>query len=151
MSKVYQHKPRARDKYLGKVSSRGKVYKARFLRNKYIGRLDVASGRIYQARLGPDKYIGRVNLQDGKVYLARFGPDQYLGQVSKDGKFFLHKRLARDEYLGRITKMASYGHGGAAYLLLVLPALKEEVDPQLLDEGESEGDQSVREANSANG
>jgi hypothetical protein len=117
-----------------------KVYKIRILRNKYIGRLEVSTGRVYQARFGPDKYIGRVNLQDGKVYLAKFGPDQYIGQVGKDGKLFYHKRMARDEYLGRITKMASYGHGGAAFLLLVLPALQEEMDLQLLDEEEVEGD-----------
>ena len=140
MSKVYHHKIRARDKYLGRVKSQGKVYKARFLFNKYIGRVDVTNGRVYQARFGPDKYIGRVDLNTGKVYLARFGPDQYLGQVSRDGKFFHYKRLARDEYLGRITKMASFGHGGAAFLLLVLPSLQEEIDLSLVDEEESAGE-----------
>jgi hypothetical protein len=134
MSRVYRHKSRARDKYLGRITSQGKVYKARFILNKYIGRLDVTNGRVYQVRFGPDKYIGRVDLKDGKVYLARFGPDQYLGQVSRDGKFFHYKRLARDEYLGKITKMASYGHGGAAFLLLLLPTVKKEIDLMVAEE-----------------
>lgn len=136
MSNVYRHKSMARDKYLGRITPQGKVYKARFIRNKYVGRLDVTNGRIYQARFGPDKYIGRVDLNNGKVYEARFGPDRYLGQVSKDGKFFYHNPLARDEYLGRITRMASFGHAGAAVLLLVIPDVLEEMDLMLLDEEE---------------
>lgn len=138
MSKVYKHKPMARDQYLGRVTPKGRVYRSRFGPDKYVGSLDIGTGKVYRARFGPDQYIGRVELDSGKVYLAKFGPDQYLGRVEKDGKLFHHKRLARDEYLGRINDMASFGHGGAAFLLLVLPAFQEaELEASALEEEEA--------------
>lgn len=40
----------------------------------------------------------------------------------KNGKLYHHKNLARDEYLGSVDDMRHLYLGGAAFLLLVLPA-----------------------------
>jgi hypothetical protein len=125
-SKVYKHKKLARDQYLGRVEADGKVYEGRYGKDKYVGRVDLENGNIYESRLGPDQLLGRVELDSGKVYFGRMGPDQYLGRVHQNGRLYLHKRLARDEYLGRIKDMPSFAHGGAAFLLLVLPAHEQE-------------------------
>jgi hypothetical protein len=138
MSKVYKHVSMARDEYLGRVTPQGRVYQARFGPDKRIGRVDLKTGKVFRSRLGPDKYIGRVELDTGRVFLAKFGPDQYLGRVNKDGKFYHHRRLARDDYLGHMTKMLSYGHGAAAFLLLVYPAYQEAELDTLPLEGEPE-------------
>jgi hypothetical protein len=45
--------------------------------------------------------------------------------VDEDGKLHRHRPLARDAYLGKITPMLSYTHGGAAFILLILPAWEE--------------------------
>ncbi len=124
-SRVYLHKPAAPDLLLGRVDPDGKVYESRFGPDKHIGRVEIDSGKIYESRLGPDKYLGRVELASGKIYRARLGPDEYLGRVNGDGEFHRHKPLAPDQYLGKMTEMASYAHGGAAFLLLVLPAWDE--------------------------
>jgi hypothetical protein len=123
---VYRQKPMAPDELLGRVDPDGKVYESRFGPDKYVGRVEVDTGKIYEARLGPDKYLGSVALDSGKVYRHKpMAADEYLGRVDADGKFHRHKPLAPDEYLGKMTPMASYAHGGAAFLLLVLPAFEE--------------------------
>jgi hypothetical protein len=124
MNKVYRHKKLAPDQYIGNVIENGKVFEARFGPDKHAGRVDLDSGKVYEARFGPDKYIGRVDLSNGKIYLPRLGPDDYLGRVAEDGRCYLHKRLARDEYIGKVTDMASYAHGGAGFLLLLMPLLE---------------------------
>ncbi len=124
-SKVFRHKPLAADELLGRVEPDGRLYESRFGPDKYIGRVEIDSGKIYEARLGPDKYIGRVELDSGKVFRAKVGPDEYLGRVNGDGEFHRHKSLAADQYIGKLTEMASYAHGGAAFLVLALPAWDE--------------------------
>jgi len=126
MSKVYKHKPLARDDLLGHVEPDGKVYESRFGPDKYVGRVEIDTGKIYEARFGPDQYIGRAELDSGKIFRSKFGPDEYLGRVDEDGKLFRHKPLAPDEYLGKIVEMPGLAHGGAAFLLLVLPAVEEQ-------------------------
>lgn len=125
MSKVYRHKALSPDELLGRVEADGRVYESRFGPDKYVGRVEVDTGMIYEARLGPDKHVGRVALDSGKVYRARLGPDEYVGKVDGDGKLHRHKPLAADEYLGKVVEMESYGHAGAAFLLLALPAWEE--------------------------
>ncbi len=126
MSKVYKHKPKAPDEYLGRVEPDGKVYERRSGPDKKVGWLEIHTGNIHETRFGPDKRIGRVDLDSGKIFLTKFGPDQYVGRVEKDGKLFHHKSLSSDDYLGKIKDMPSFGHGGAAFLLLVSPTLEEE-------------------------
>jgi hypothetical protein len=121
-SKVFLHKPMAPDELLGRVEPDGRVYESRLGPDKYVGRVDVDNGKVYEARLGPDKYVGRVELDSGKVYHHRPGPDEYLGRVDGDGQFYRHKAIAPDPYIGKIAAMPGYAHGGAAFLLLVLPA-----------------------------
>jgi hypothetical protein len=121
-SHVYQQKPLAPDELMGRVDPDGKVYETRLGPDKYIGRVDVDSGKIYEALVGPDHYLGRVDLGSGKVFLHKpMALDEYVGRVDDDGKFFHHRPLAKDDYIGKITEMASYAHGGAAFLLLVWP------------------------------
>jgi len=115
----------APDAQLGRVEADGRVFETRFGPDKLVGRVEVDSGKIYEARLGPDKHIGRVSLDTGKVYRARFGPDEYVGRVDDDGKFHRHKPLDLDDYIGRILEMPTLAHGGAALLLLALPAWEE--------------------------
>jgi hypothetical protein len=124
-SKVFRHKPLAADELLGRVEPDGRLFESRFGPDKLIGRVETDSGKIYETRLGPDKYVGRVELDSGKVFRARTGPDQYLGRVNGDGEFHLHRAVATDVYIGKLTEMASYAHGGAALLLLALPAWEE--------------------------
>jgi hypothetical protein len=121
-SKVFRHKPLAADELLGRVEPDGRLYESRLGPDRFIGRVEIDNGKIYESRVGPDKYVGRVELDTGKVYRAKVGPDEYLGRVDGDGDFHRHKALARDEYIGKLTEMASYAHGGAAFLLLALPA-----------------------------
>jgi hypothetical protein len=124
-SKVFRHKPLAADELLGRVEPDGRLYESRFGPDKYIGRVETDNGKIYEAHVGPDKYVGRVELDTGKVFRARPGPDVYVGRVTGDGEFRRHKPVAADEYIGKVTEMASYAHGGAAFLLLALPAWEE--------------------------
>jgi hypothetical protein len=125
MSKVYRHITLAPDEYLGRVEDDGKVYESKFGPDRYIGRVDTETGLIYESRLGPDKLIGRVNQEDGKVYHSRMGPDEYLGKVDANGKCYWHKMMAPDIYMGKIKEMISFAHGGAAFLLLIMPAIEE--------------------------
>lgn len=124
-SKVFRHKPLAADELLGRVEPDGRLYESRFGPDKYIGRVEIDNGKVYESRLGPDKYMGRVELDSGKVFRAKVGPDEYLGRVSGEGEFHRHRSLAGDQYIGKLTEMASYAHGGAAFLLLALPAWDE--------------------------
>lgn len=144
MNRVYRHRPRLHDEYLGRVTPDGKVYESRLGPDRYIGRVDLNTGQIYEARVGPDKKIGRVELDSGKVYLSRLGPDEYLGEVRSNGKIYHHKWLAPDEYLGRVEDMTSLTHGGAAFLLLVQPAYdeaeaasRESIDPDDAEAGQA--------------
>jgi len=121
----------APDEYLGRVEPDGKVYEDQFGPDHYVGRVDLETGRIYESRLGPDKYIGRVDARSGKVYHAQMGPDEYLGRVEPDGKSYLHKPLAADVYLGRTQELVSLSHGGAAFMLLILPKIEEVKDAKL--------------------
>jgi hypothetical protein len=125
-NKVFFHKPIAPDDNLGRVDNDGKVYETRFGPDRYTGRVDIADGKVYEARVGFDHYLGRVELDTGKVYLSKTGPDEYIGRVESNGKLFRHRSLLPDEYVGKIVQMASYAHGGAAFLLLVKPVLDEE-------------------------
>jgi hypothetical protein len=125
MNKVYLHKPLAADAQLGYVDERGKVHQTRFGPDKYVGWVELESGKIYENRLGPDNYIGRVDLRDGRIYLEKIGPDEYVGRVEEDGRLFSHAARAFDPYVGKVEDMISIAHGGAAYLLLVLPRLEE--------------------------
>ena len=126
MSNVYRQKPLAPDELLGRVEADGKVYESRFGPDKYVGRVELDNGKIFETRLGPDKYLGRVELDSGKVFRHKpMALDEYLGRVDGDGKFHRHKPLAPDEYLGHMTQMASLAYGGAAFLLLALPAFEE--------------------------
>ena len=124
-SRVFRHKSLAADELLGRVEPDGRLYESRFGPDKYIGRVEAATGKIYESRLGPDKHVGRVELDTGKVFRVKMGPDEYLGKVNAEGEFRRHEILARDDYIGKITNMASLAHGGAAFLLLALPAWEE--------------------------
>ena len=126
-SQIFQQKPLAPDELLGRVDPDGKVYETRLGPDKYVGRVDVDSGKIYETRLGPDKYVGHVDLGSGKIYLHKpLAADEYLGRVDPDGKCFHHRALAKDDYVGKVTEMASYAHGGAAFLLLIWPDFEKE-------------------------
>jgi hypothetical protein len=125
MSKVYRHIPMAADAQLGRVEPDGRVFETRFGPDKQMGRVDVDSGKIFATRVGPDQQVGRVALDTGKVYRTKFGPDEYVGRVDEDGKFHRHKPVALDEYIGRMVEMPTLAHGGAALLLLALPAWEE--------------------------
>jgi hypothetical protein len=127
---VYLQKPGAPDLLIGRVDGDGKVYAvdAQLMGkepDKYMGRVNLENGKIYDASLVPEKYIGRVDLRNGKVYQSKFGPDEYLGQVDDRGRMFYHLPLKRDPYLGKVEKMTALAHGGAAYLLLIMPKLDE--------------------------
>jgi hypothetical protein len=124
-SKVYRHKPLAMDELLGRVEPDGRVYESRLGPDKFIGRVETDNGKIYESRIGPDKYVGRVELETGKVYRAKVGPDEYLGRVNGDGDFHRHRALGPDAYIGKLTEMVSFAHGGAAFVLLALPAWDE--------------------------
>ena len=128
---VYLQKPSAPDLLVGRVDEEGKVYavdpqmlgKAP---DRYLGRVNLENGKVYDTSKVPEKYLGRVDLNNGKVYLAKLGPDEYLGQVEESGRMYYHLPLKRDPFLGKVEKMTSLAHGGAAYLLLVLPRMEEE-------------------------
>ena len=126
MNKVYKHKAFAPDEYLGHVDADGRVFESRFGPDRCIGRVDPRSGKIYETRLGPDRQIGKVYPENGKVYLAKYGPDEYLGRVTQSGKLYLHKFMGPDEYLGKVVQMSSRIHGGAGFLLLVIPVYDKE-------------------------
>lgn len=129
-SKVYRHKAMALDELLGRVDPDGRVYATEHRVDRYIGRVELDTGKIFATRVGPDVYLGRVELDTGKVYRSKLGPDEYLGRVNDDGEFRLHKPLAPDTYIGQLTAMPTYAHGGAAFLLLALPAWEKAQPPK---------------------
>lgn len=125
MGKVYRHRPGAPDEYLGRVESdNGKVYRHRHGPDEYLGRVGLESGKVYRHRHGPDEYLGRVGLDDGKVYAHRVGPDRYVAEVKPNGRIYRHESLALDDYLGKVEGMHSLAEGGAAFFLLLLPAVE---------------------------
>jgi len=125
MGKVYLHKPRAVDEKLGRVDpNTGKVYRRRVGPDQRAGRVELSNGKIYRNRVGPDEYVGRVNLDNGKIYRHRVGPDEYVGRVKSNGRIYLRDILAPDDYVGRVDDMDSLAEGGAAFFLLVLPAME---------------------------
>jgi hypothetical protein len=127
MAKVFLHKEMAPDRLLGHVQNDGKVYRTDPGLDDRIGHIDFDTGRVYARRAGPDEQVGRVDV-DGKIYRNRPGPDLYVARVDAEGRLMLHKSLAADEYVGRVEHPQSARHAGAAALLLVLPALREEPD-----------------------
>lgn len=133
-SQVLWHRPLARDEVVGRVELDGRAYKTRVGPDEYVGRVELDSGKIFEERLGPDKYVGRVALDSGKVYRHKpIAPDEYLGRVDTDGQFYRHKPIAPDEYLGKLLPMPGYAYGGAAFLLLILPAWQEEHEAKQSD------------------
>jgi hypothetical protein len=124
MNKVYRHKPLAPDEYIGRVDENGKVFQRRLGPGRMVGYVDLENGKVYEKRLGSKKNLGRVDLESGEVFLSKFGPDEYIGKVQRDGKCYYHKSLAKDDYVGKITEMTSLAHGGAGYLLLILPKIE---------------------------
>jgi hypothetical protein len=131
MSKVYLNKPGWLDKQLGHANEKGDVYRSNTGIDDRIGRVDLETGKVYRRRFGPDDYVGRVELDSGKVYHARLGPDEYLGRVQADGRMYQHDLLSPDDYIGRLSPPLSPLHTGAAFLLLVLPALEDEASDQV--------------------
>lgn len=130
MKKVYKHKALSPDMYLGRIEEDGKVYRNLEGPRKpdnYIGRVDLQSGKVYFSETGPEILVGHVELDNGKVFLSRLGETEYIGRVHDNGRIYHHKRLAFDQYLGKIKDMMSYAYGGAAFLLLVLPAFEAEL------------------------
>lgn len=124
MNKVYRHKPLARNEFIGRVDENGKVFQRRLGPGRMVGYVDLETGKVYEKRLGPKKNLGRVDLKSGEVFLSKLGPDEYIGKVQRDGKCYYHKSLAKDDYVGKITDMTSLAHGGAGYLLLILPKIE---------------------------
>jgi hypothetical protein len=124
MNKVYRHKQLARDEYIGRVDQNGKVFRRRLGPGRMVGYVDLGSGNVFEKRLGPNKKIGRVDPQTGEVFLSKLGPDEYIGKVQRDGKCYYHKSLAKDDYIGKVIDMISLAHGGAGYLLLILPRIE---------------------------
>ena len=121
MTKAYRHKPLAPDEYLGWVNENGSVFDAQSGTDLLIGHVDLNDGKIYKTRLRPDKYYGRVDLENGKVFLARLNADEYIGKVHKNGRCYQESGSGRGHYLGKVKEMASFGHGGAAFILLIFP------------------------------
>jgi hypothetical protein len=69
-------------------------------------------------------YLGRVRLDDGKVYSHRVGPDRYVAEIKPNGRIYRHRPCAPDDYLGRVEELHSLAEGGAAFLLLLFPAVE---------------------------
>jgi hypothetical protein len=79
---------------------------------------------VYRRRVGPDDYVGKVGLDSGRIYSERFGPDRYVARVKSNGRIYLHQALSLDDYVGRVRGMHSLAEGGAAFFLLLLPAVE---------------------------
>lgn len=125
MSKVYRHVVLGADEYLGRVDPDGKVYDGHFDPERFVGHADLETGKVYDSRLGNVHEIGKVNLENGKVYHLSQKKEDYLGKVEGNGKCFWHKKLVPDVYMGKVEDLKSYAHGGAAFLLLILPLIEE--------------------------
>jgi hypothetical protein len=124
MNKVYRHKPLAIDEHIGRVDEDGRVFQRRLGPGGLVGYVDLENGKVYEKRGRRKKHMGRVDLASGEVFLTKLGPDEYIGKVRQDGKCYYHKSLAKDDYIGKITEMTSLAHGGAGYLLLILPKIE---------------------------
>jgi hypothetical protein len=126
MGKVYRHKPAAPDEYLGRVDpANGKVYRHRHGLDEYLGQVELDTGKVYGHRHGPDEYLGRVHLHNGKIYRHRHGPDQYVARIKPNSRIYRHRPAALDEYLGDVEGMSSLVEGGAAFFLLLSPAVEQ--------------------------
>jgi hypothetical protein len=126
--KVYLQRPGvAHDQLLGRVEDNGRVHRTHLGPDDEIGHVHLDSGKVYAQRLGNDEYVGRVDLDDGKVWRdVTAGPDEYLGRVHEEGRMDYHLAGRPDDYFGRIAGGASLAQAGAAFLLLVWPALVEQ-------------------------
>jgi hypothetical protein len=126
MGKVYRHRPYAPDEYLGRIDPEsGKTYRHRPGPDEYLGRVELDSGKVYSHRHGPDEYLGQVHLESGKIYSHRVGPDRYVAEIKLNGRVYRHRPAALDDYLGRVEGLHSLAEGGAAFFLLLLPAIEE--------------------------
>ena len=124
MGKVYLHRSGAPDLYIGRTDpDSGRVHRHRPGRDEYLGRVGLDTGKVHRHYPGPDEYVGRVDLKDGKVYSHRPGPDRYVAEAKRGGRVYRHKATAPDEYVGRVDGLNSLAEGGAAFLLLMMPAL----------------------------
>ena len=138
MGKVYRHKPSAPDEYLGRIDpANGKVYGHRHGPDEYLGHVELDSGKVYRHRHGPDKYLGRIRLHNGKIYSHRHGPDQYMAKVKPGGRIYRHDPGALDDYLGDVEGMHSLAEGGAAFFLLLSPAVEEIEEAETQNEEEN--------------
>ena len=127
MSKVYLHRSGFPDKLLGHVNEDGRVFRSELGPDEEIGRVELGTGKIYISLIRPGTYAGRVQLETGKVF--RHVPnalDEYLGEAHENGKMYRHVAAWPDRYIGNIadTDDLSVAHVGAAFLLLVLPAVE---------------------------
>jgi len=48
-----------------------------------------------------------------------------VAEVKSNGRVYLHKPGAPDDYLGKVDDMHSLAEGGAAFFLLLMPAIEE--------------------------
>ncbi len=127
MSKVFLHQAGRPDKLLGHVKNDGSIIRSEPGFDDEIGHVDVSSGKIYAKRLGLDDYLGRVDMDDGRIYRhVPAGSDEYLGKVLKDGAMYRHVPKASDDYIGKLQDSPSFAHAGAAFMMLVLPAVDDQ-------------------------
>ena len=125
MGEVFLHRSGRPDKKLGHVDNEGRIFR-RDPKEEEIGRVDLGTGRVYITFLGQDTYAGRVHLHKGTVYRhVEKARDDYLGEVHKDGKMYRHRPAWPDKYVGNMTEPLTVAASGAAFLLLVTPAVEE--------------------------
>jgi hypothetical protein len=126
MSKVFLHRRGFPDKLLGRVNEEGRITRSEAGPDEEIGYVDLGTGKVYLSLVRPGTYAGRVQLETGKVFRhVPHGPDEYLGEVHENGKMFRHVSAWPDKYVGNMPDFISLAHSGAAFLLLVLPAIDE--------------------------
>lgn len=125
--KVYLQKNFAPDKMLGTVNEKGDVYREDLGFNDRIGHVDFNNGKVYRRRnAAPDVLLGHVDVDNGEIHLeVPMRPDKYVGSVTTKGHLHLHLAGQPDVKIGSVKKMESLVQGGAAFLLLVLPAFEQ--------------------------
>jgi hypothetical protein len=129
MTKVYLHQALRADRLLGHVQADGRVLRNDAGLDDVIGHVDLATGKIFAAKFGPDDYIGNVDLESGAIHLhIPRKADRYLGKVRPDGRMYRHVPAGADEYIGRTDQPTPPVLAGAAFLLLVWPAISEQED-----------------------